>query len=101
MERQIAIEKYEMNMYSIKSIEYIKGVLHSYAVLNEPESNLGYDYEIIEIDKAENVVDQIKERFYIFEKQPLELKHLLLEEFINFLKKWFFCAGEISQLKIS
>jgi len=81
MELRIGIEKYETNKYSIKSIEYIQGILHSFAELNEPNSNLVFEYEIVEFGKSENISETLKKRFYIFENQQINLLDISKETF--------------------
>ena len=101
MELRIGIEKYETNKYSIKSIEYIQGILHSFAELNEPNSNLVFEYEIVEFGKSENISETLKKRFYIFENQQIDLLDISKETFLDIFKVWFFNNGELRNLNIS
>jgi hypothetical protein len=101
VERRIGIEIYENNNYPIKTKEYIRGVLHTYAELNQPNSNLAYEYEIVEFEKSENITEVLQKKFYIFENQQIELNEISKVDFLEILKAWFFCNGEVNNLNIS
>ena len=101
MEKRIGIEKDENNNYPIKTIEYIRGVLHTYAELNQPNSTLAYEYEIVEFEKSENITEVLQKKFYIFENQQIELSEISKVDFLEILKAWFFSNGEINNLNIS
>lgn len=101
MEFRIGIEKYDTNKYSVHSIEYIRGVLHCLAELNQPDSNLMYEYEIVEFDKSDDIIGELKKRFYIFENQQLELLDITQESFLEILKIWLTNNGELSKLNPS
>ena len=101
MERRIGIEIKENNNYPLKTIEYIRGVLHTYAELNQPNSTLAYEYEIVEFEKSENIIEVLRKKFYIFENQQIELKEISKIDFLEILKTWFFSNGEVHNLNIS
>ena len=101
MEYRIGIEKDETNKYSVKTLEYIKGILHSFANLNEPSSNLGFDYEIVEFEKSNNISKSLKKRFYIFDNQQIELVGITQDTFLNKLKVWFYSNGELRNIQVS
>lgn len=100
MELRIGIEKYETNNYPIKTIEYIRGILHSFAELNEPNSNLQFEYEIVEFEKSDDISKFLKERFFVFENQQIELAEISKQAFLEILKVWFYHNGELRNLNI-
>ena len=97
MEFRIEIENFETSKYSIKTIEYIKGVLHTYAHVNQPNTNLSYVYDIVEFEKSENIAETLKGRFYIFKNQEIELNEISNDNFLGILRDWFY-GFEISKL---
>lgn len=101
MERRIRIEKSETNKYPIKTIEYIQGFLNAYALLNQPNTTLVYEYEIVEFEKSENIIKTLKEKFYIFENQEIKLNEISKIEFLEILQAWFYKNGELHKLNKS
>jgi hypothetical protein len=101
VERRIGIENDETNDYPIKTIEYIRGVLHTYAELNQPNSTLAYEYEIVQFEKSGSIAEVLKKKFYIFENQQIELNEISQNDFLEILRDWFYKNGEIRNLNIT
>jgi hypothetical protein len=80
------------------STQYILGILHTYATLNEPESTLEFIYDIVEIEKkSENLLEVIKNKIEDFSYQPFSLKLIEPTAFKQILEEWLFM--EISTIK--
>ncbi|TXK74609.1 hypothetical protein [Mesonia sp. K4-1] len=91
----------DSNEYQVTSIEYLKGVLHTYSDLNRPNSNLDYEYEIIELYKSENIIKTLKKEFYVFENQQIELELISEIDFKSILQSWFFNNGSLTDIKLN
>ncbi|WP_207536461.1 hypothetical protein [Desertivirga arenae] len=81
MKRRTRIQSSESNEYQLDKLEYILGVIHTYAILNTPQSNLTYEYDLVELATTDSLQEYLKNTYYIFAKQPLELVRMSDEEF--------------------
>jgi hypothetical protein len=78
------------------NLDYIKGFLHSFSILNEPNSTLGYSYDIIELrNDGDNLIESLKTFSFVFKNQPIVLNVISETTFKAFLEKWFFHEGEL------
>lgn len=87
---------------NVKPISYFEGILHTYAALNQPNSTLSYEYEIIAFEKTEDIAASLKDIFIDFTPQSnIKLKHITLYDLEIHIKRWFFKNGEVHKLNIS
>jgi len=72
-------------------INYLRGVLHTFASLNQPESTLAYDYEIIDIDVTNSdLIVSLKEQLPLLTNERFTLESITTEEFKISLENWLF-----------
>ncbi|WP_343659224.1 hypothetical protein [Chryseobacterium sp.] len=74
------------------SLEYLKGMLHTYGQLNMPDSNLWCIFDIRELEKSENEIERFRELIFPSKKANIELAPI--EDYNNFktkiLSHWLF-----------
>jgi len=87
--------------YEICSIDYLKGILHTYADLNENSSGLSYDFDLITIGKSNDVISLVKEQFIEFREESFQLTLIPEETFLSEIKSWLYKSGDISVLKVA
>ncbi|RQO73757.1 hypothetical protein DBR40_13180 [Pedobacter sp. KBW01] len=87
--------------YEISSIDYLKGILHTYADINEHSSGLSYDFDLITIGKSNDVISLIKEQFNEFREESFQLKLLEEETFLSEIKSWLYLSGNMTILKVA
>ena len=56
------------------SLEYLKGMLHTYGHLNMPAANLWTEFDIIEFDDSEDEFEKLRNRFGISKNTEIALK---------------------------
>lgn len=77
--------------YKDLGIPYIKGILHTFASINEPESTLSYEYDIVKIEKGnKNLVEILKEQFDVLKDQSFEINLISDEALKKSLTNWLF-----------
>ena len=92
------IGTFETENYKDLGIEYLKGILNTYASLNTPDSTLAYDYNIVKVRKEnQDLVKVIKDSFEVFADQSFKLDLITNEHFKNSLKNWLF-EKKLSQI---
>lgn len=94
------IRPYIGNQYEIKSLDYIKGVLHTYAELNVPESNLTYDYDLFELGIGSDVYLLLSTQEDFKDEAPV-LTAISSDVFTEELKGWLFKNGDLNKLHVS
>ncbi|KQT25804.1 hypothetical protein ASG22_03615 [Chryseobacterium sp. Leaf405] len=82
------------------TLDFIKGILYTYADLNTPDSNLSYKYEIIEMELEKDESIFLENQFQLPEECLFTIEDINFEEFQKSLNNWFFKNGEISNLQI-
>ncbi|WP_265429266.1 hypothetical protein [Chryseobacterium sp. YIM B08800] len=83
------------------TLDFIKGVLYTYADLNTPNSNLSYEYEILEMELEEDESIFYRNKFQLPEECLFTIEDINFEEFQKSLNNWFFKNGEILNLRIN
>jgi len=83
------------------TLDFIKGILYTYADLNTPNSNLSYEYEIIEMELEKDESIFFRNQFQLPEECLFIIKDINFEGFQKSLNNWFFKNGEILNLKIN
>lgn len=91
----------EESSHPAVSLDYIRGVLHTYAGLNQPDSDLTYEYDIIELQEAVVGPEDLKNNCSIFRNQPLQLAPLTKAACKSTLLDWFFRSGELHHLPLN
>jgi hypothetical protein len=82
-------------------IAYLKGILHTFAALNTPESNLRYEYDIIAFEKAgSDLKEAIITQFHKFTSQKFSVDLITGDEFKNLLAHWLFEKKFVSEQKV-
>lgn len=89
--------------YNMKNItlDFIKGILYTYADLNTPNCNLSYEYEIIEMDLDKDESVFLRNQFHLPEECLYTIENISIEDFQRSIKKWLFKNGEIDKLEIN
>jgi len=83
-------------------IEYLRGILHTFSSLNQPESNLIYDYDIVELKKGNgDLINLIQTNLQSFAKYPIMLQLIDSETFKKALTSWLFEKKLMSEHKIN
>jgi hypothetical protein len=91
----------EESNHSFLKFNYFEGILHTYEMLNQPDTNLVYEYEIIAFDKTEDIATSLKESFIDFSTKNIKLKSITVYELETHVKSWFFTSGEVSKLSLN
>lgn len=86
--------------YEISSIDHLKGILHTYAVLNEQSSDLAYYFDLITIGISKGMISLIKDQFIEFREESFQLKLIQEETFISEIKSWLYLNGNMTVLKV-
>lgn len=82
------------------NIQYLQGILHTYASLNQPECNLRYDYDLLEIKKSSSDLESVlKTEIALFKSQPLSLQPISIDMYNELLRKWLFETKPVSSKK--
>jgi len=87
--------------YEISTIDYLKGILHTYADLNEQSSDLSYDFDLITIGASKDMISVIKNQFIEFREESFQLKLIQEETFISEIKSWLYQNGNMTVLKVA
>jgi len=81
-------------------LPYLRGILHTYAYLNQPESNLSYEYDVIQIDKSgPDLTATLIAEFDIFIDQPFTISPSDEKCLKATLSSWFFETKFVSDEK--
>lgn len=94
------IRPYIGKQYDIKSLGYIRGVLHTYAALNQPESNLIYDYNLFELGHGLDIYTLLEAQEDFKDEAPV-LSAISSDVFTEELKNWLFKNGELTELHLA
>jgi hypothetical protein len=82
-------------------ISYLKGILNTFGALNQPDSNLSYDYNIVKVEKKDgDLIESIKSNFEVFSTQLIKLDLITDELFKSALKGWLFETKYVSDYRI-
>ena len=82
-------------------LPYLRGILHTYASLNQPESNLSYEYDIIQIKKGESDLKaSLITEFEVFSDQPFNITLSDEKNLRQTLLSWLFENQFVSDKKI-
>ena len=83
------------------TLDFIKGILYTYADLNTPNSNLSYEYEIIEMELEKDEYIFFRNQFQLPEECLFSIADISFEGFQKSLNSWFFKNGEILNLGVN
>src|SRR3569833_1766064 len=79
-------------------LPYLRGMLHTYAILNQPESNLLYEYDIIQIKKTgDDLKSTLLAEFEIFIGQPFTVALSDENSLRKALLSWLFEENFVSE----
>lgn len=82
-------------------LPYLRGILHTYASLNQPESDLFYEYDIIQIKKGGADLEAIlMTKFEVFSDQPFNIAPTDEKNLRQTLLSWLFENQFVSDKKI-
>ncbi len=83
-------------------INYLQGMLHTYATLNQPQSNLVYEYGIVQIPRTgNNLIRILKEHFEVLANQQFTLELIETEKFKELVTKWLFETNPFPDYKVT
>lgn len=89
-------------MRDILSLEYLKGMLHTYSQLNMPDANLWCIFDIQELEKSENEIERLRELVFPSKKTDIQLGPI--GDYNHFktkiLSHWLF-SDELSALNLT
>ncbi|ACU04350.1 hypothetical protein [Pedobacter heparinus] len=87
--------------YKNLGIPFIKGILHTFESLNQPDSTLSYDYDIVQVEKGnKNMIETLKEQFDVLRDQSFNLNSISDEELKKSLTGWLFETKFVSASKV-
>lgn len=82
-------------------INYLQGVLHTFSSLNQPDSNLAYDYDIVAVNRTgSDLIDCLKQQIPLFSDEQIVLDSITDEEFKISLKNWLFEVKLVSDYRM-
>jgi hypothetical protein len=82
-------------------INYLHGVLHTFGSLNQPDSTLAYDYDIVEVNRSNSdLVITLKEQIPLFSTEQIVLDSTTDEEFKISLTNWLFEIKLVSDYRM-
>ena len=82
-------------------INYLQGVLHTFSSLNQPDSDLVYDYDIVTVNRTRSdLIDCLKEQIPMFSDEQIVLDIVTDEEFKILLKNWLFDLKLVSDYRM-
>ena len=94
-------QPYIAEPYEISSIDYLEGILHTYAVLNEHSSDLSNDFDLITTGTSYDMISLIKDQFIEFREGPFQLKLIQEEAFISEIKSWLYLSENMTTLNVA
>lgn len=94
------IRPYIGKQYNVKSVDYLRGILHVYARLNEPQTNLVYDYDLLELGTGLDIQLLLKAQEDFKDETPI-LTAISTDAFIEELQSWLFKNGELTELNLT
>lgn len=83
------------------SLDYIKGILHTFANLNMPNSTLSYEFEIIEVSTNETEIENLRRNYTLPSECKMSIKEITKEEFKVGIHVWFFKNGELHKIDLN
>jgi hypothetical protein len=72
------------------SIDYFKGIFHTYAEQNDPGINIYYDFDIEEFTIESSLKESFINSFPSFKHLEFEFFKITKYDFIQLLDKWFY-----------
>lgn len=83
-----------------KSLDYIKGILHTFSGLNMPNSTLSYEFEILEVSKTETEIEALRQNYKLPLECKMSVKEITKEKLRDEIYNWFFKNGELSTINL-
>ena len=72
------------------SLDYFKGVFHTYAIQNDPGVNVGYYFDINDFSIKNTIEEALKKEFCQFQEFDLEFTEITQEDFEELLNRWLY-----------
>lgn len=83
------------------TLEYLKGRLHTFAHLNTPNTELVYQYDIIEFETSSDVIEVLREKCGLL-KTTISYMNTVDEQYlIKLLDEWLFKRGELFNIPLN
>lgn len=91
----------ENGNYKDLGLPYLKGILHTYQALNQPDTTLRYEYDIVRVEKINrSIIETLTQRFDLLKHQSFELVSISDEELQRYLTGWLFETKFVSGTKV-
>ncbi|MGU3375877.1 hypothetical protein [Chryseobacterium sp. M5A1_1a] len=83
------------------TLEYLKGSLHTFANLNTPNTELIYQYDIIEFETSTEIIEVFKDKLGLSKAEISYINKIDEQSLKKFLNEWLFRRGELINIPIN
>jgi len=83
------------------TLEYLKGILSTFARLNTPNTELMYQYDIIEFELSTDVIDILRDKCGLHKTSISYINTIDEQGLKRFLDEWLFKRGELINIPLN
>ena len=81
------------------TLDYFKGIFHTYAIQNNPRVNIYYSFDIFDFKFKRSIKESFIENFTEFKGMEFKLERITKDDFVKTLDKWFFMEFNPNSIK--
>ncbi|MBB6331183.1 hypothetical protein HNP24_002133 [Chryseobacterium sediminis] len=85
----------------MNTLEYLKGILNTFARLNTPNTELMYQYDIIEFETSTDVIEVLREKCGLHKTTISYINTIDEQGLKGFLDEWLFKKGELVNIPLN
>ncbi|WP_454046984.1 hypothetical protein [Chryseobacterium sp. Marseille-Q8038] len=85
----------------MNTLEYLKGILNTFARLNTPNTELMYQYNIIEFETSTDVIEVLRKKCGLHKTTISYINTIDEQGLKRFLDEWLFKKGELVNIPLN